>query len=429
MATEWVRPGYKQTEVCVIPEDWTVLSIREITKKGSDAIRIGPFGSQLKKTLLVKSGYKVYGQENVFEKKMDLGDRYIDKAHFNRLKSCELVSGDFVVSMMGTVGKCMIVPNNFEQGIMDSHLLRLRLDDKIIKKELLLQLFNSGMVLGQIAKLSVGGIMEGLSSSIIKKIQIPLPREIEEQSAIAIALSETDELIETLHKLIEKKKNIKQGASQELLTGKKRLHGFRGKWVTKQISSIGSFRAGNGFPLSCQGETEGKYPFYKVSDMNNEGNDILMINSNNYISEATAKKIDAHIFTKNVIVFAKIGAAIFLERKRILSKNSCIDNNMMGLIVDESEADYLFVYYVLTQIKLGQLSSTTALPSLGGKDIGELSISLPSEKEEQTAIARVLTDMDSEIKAIEQQRNKYKQLKIGMMQQLLTGRIRLKWDS
>ena len=85
-----IKPEYKHTEVGIIPKDWNVLSIPEITKKRSDAIKIGPFGSQLKKNLLVKSGYKVYGQENVYEKNMEVGDRYISKDHFNKLKSCKI---------------------------------------------------------------------------------------------------------------------------------------------------------------------------------------------------------------------------------------------------------------------------------------------------------------------------------------------------
>jgi type I restriction enzyme S subunit len=163
--------------------------------------------------------------------------------------------------------------------------------------------------------------------------------------------------------------------------------------------------------------------------MNNKGNIIFMSTSNNYISEYVVKKIGATIFPKNSIIFAKIGAAIFLERKRILSTNSCIDNNMMGFIVDKHQANYRFIYYKLIQTNFGKLSSTTALPSLNGNELGELDTFLPTDLREQEEIARIISDMDGALEALERKRDKYKQLKVGLMQQLLTGRIRLKWKS
>ena len=115
--------GYKNSEVGVIPKDWRSASIPDVVMQVSDAIKIGPFGSSLKKEYLTKDGYKVYGQENVFTNDMTVGDRYIDTARFKQLRSCEVLSGDFLISMMGTVGKCIVVPEALEPGIMDSHLL------------------------------------------------------------------------------------------------------------------------------------------------------------------------------------------------------------------------------------------------------------------------------------------------------------------
>jgi type I restriction enzyme S subunit len=257
----------------------------------------------------------------------------------------------------------------------------------------------------------------------IGDIPIPLP-PLPEQRAIAEVLSDVDALLASLERLIAKKRAIKQGAMQQLLTGRTRLPGFTGEWETKRLGEIGEFQSGNGFPIKYQGETEGDYPFFKVSDMNNEGNEIVMVTANNWITESTRRAIGASTLPTHSIVFAKIGAAIFLERKKLLLLESCIDNNMMGFVPDDSISDYRFVHQLLLNTQLGKLVSTTALPYLGRKEIAELEYPLP-RLEEQRAIAEVLSDMDAEIAALETRREKNRAIKQGMMQELLTGRIRL----
>lgn len=149
-----------------------------------------------------------------------------------------------------------------------------------------------------------------------------------------------------------------------------------------------------------------------------------MVKASNRISEAVRKRINARVFPKNSIVFAKIGAAIFLERKRILSQDSCIDNNMMGFVIDAASAGVRYIHYLFLTIKFGTLVSTGALPSLSGKVIADLELAIPT-LEEQAAIAAVLSDMDAEVAALEARRDKIRQVKQGMMQELLTGRTRL----
>ncbi|MEJ1401934.1 MAG: restriction endonuclease subunit S [Candidatus Sedimenticola sp. (ex Thyasira tokunagai)] len=214
--------GYKQTELGEIPEDWEWKLLPELVISGGNAIKIGPFGSALKKEYLTKDGYKVYGQENVYDKDMVVGDRFIDHEHYSQLVSCSIKPGDFLISMMGTVGKCFIVPKVMQEGIMDSHLLRLRIDRNKLDKKLLIQFFQSPLVLRQIKQLSVGGIMEGLSSKIIKSIAVPVG-SIEEQKKIAQALESVDTEVDAIAQRLTKTRQLKQGMMQELLTGKTRL--------------------------------------------------------------------------------------------------------------------------------------------------------------------------------------------------------------
>lgn len=266
-------------------------------------------------------------------------------------------------------------------------------------------------------------LTNGTQLSAIEIVVPPKP----EQEAIAKSLTEIDDLISSLEKLITKKKAIKQGAMQELLTGKRRLPGFSGEWEEKPISFFGNFISGNCFPIEYQGCPRGELPFYKVSDFNNAGNSRVMGRANNYISHNIASVLSCKIIPKNSVVFAKIGAAISLERKRITGFDCCIDNNMMSFLPYQKNIA-AYMCYLFQTIRFGEFVEATALPSLSGKTIGEIQRIFPPTVEEQIAIATVLSDLDFEIEALEQKLTKYRQVKQGMMQQLLTGKIRLKND-
>ena len=223
---------------------WVECPLTEVLKP--NGIKIGPFGSQLKKEILLSDGvYRVYGQENVYAHDFSLGDRYLTREHFNRLSSCEILPGDFVMSTMGTIGKCAIVPATIQRGIMDSHLIRLRFDDKKIRPNYVLQLFSDQFhyLSDQTTRLAVGGIMDGLSVGIVSQLNVIYPKNIDEQEKIIKTLSEVDTLITDLQKLIRKNKDIRQGTLQMLVTGKKRLEGFDGKWIKINLSKNSKLKA------------------------------------------------------------------------------------------------------------------------------------------------------------------------------------------
>lgn len=264
----------------------------------------------------------------------------------------------------------------------------------------------------------------GVNRNDLHAEMVSLPVDVAEQKAIATALSDVDALIDGLTQMITKKRNLKQAAMQQLLTCETRLSGFGGEWVVRRLGDIGWFKGGTGFPLSQQGFSEGEFPFFKVSDMNNGGNSVFMRTANNYVSESTRKSLGAAAFPAESIVFAKVGAAIFLERKKILEVDSCIDNNMAAFTVDSEMADFRYIHFLMSSIKLGSFVSTTALPSLGGAILSAIEVLVPGV-DEQTAIAQVLSDMDAELAALESRLTKTRELKQGMMQELLTGKTRL----
>jgi type I restriction enzyme S subunit len=188
---------------------------------------------------------------------------------------------------------------------------------------------------------------------------------------------------------------------------------------------IGVFRGGSGFPTRYQGRKSGELPFFKVSDMNTPGNELFMHRANNCISEFQRKDMGAVRIPARAIVFAKVGAAVFLERKRILAQDSCIDNNMAAFIVDESRVDVRFAHYLLTAFNMSSLVATTALPSLNGSQLRSIPLLIPEDIQEQRRIVAALGDADDLIATLERLIAKKHAIKQGITHQLVTGQTRL----
>lgn len=186
----------KETEIGMIPEEWEVVTIENVAVKEKGSIKMGPFGSQLKKTELAKEGFKVYGQENLIKKDFALGNRFITDDKFESLKTFQLIADDVLVSMMGTIGHSSVLPNNVKVGIMDSHLIRIRVDQERIDPYFLSYLFYTESIRSEINNQSHGAIMKGLNTTIIKKLKIPLPA-LNVQKRILEIIYSLDSKIET----------------------------------------------------------------------------------------------------------------------------------------------------------------------------------------------------------------------------------------
>ncbi len=196
-------------------------------------------------------------------------------------------------------------------------------------------------------------------------------------------------------------------------------------WEVVKLSDVGTFKSGSGFPINAQGKTSGRYPFFKVSDFSNDGNERSLNRANHYIDEDDRRRISARVFPAGTIAFAKIGAAIFLERKRLIDQESCLDNNMAGYILQNGQVSRDLVLANLQQFSLGSLVASTALPAIGSGDLKSISFAMPTSSEEQRAIAAALSDADGVVAGLERLIAKKRLIKQGAMQDLLTARRRL----
>ena len=258
----------------------------------------------------------------------------------------------------------------------------------------------------------------GLSVKKLLELEYPIPQNKEEQTAIAEALSDIDSLISSLQKLIEKKKAIKQGAMQELLTGKKRLPGFSGEWKKYKVGEIGVVVTGSTPPRSNRNLWGGNFPWVSARDF------IGKYISSSYEHVTSEGKNYCRILPAESVLVTCI-ASIGLNG---IAAIPLATNQQINAIVCNNDFYNEIVYYslVYNKEKLKLMAGQTAVPIISKQQFEEFEILLPRNVLEQKAIAKVLSDMDCEIEQLEKKLAKYQQIKQGMMQELLTGRIRLK---
>lgn len=308
-----------------------------------------------------------------------------------------------------------------EPVVFGGFVIRAREKKKVLSDEYKKYCFSSEKIRKEIVRRCQGVVRGNIGQKDLEKVPFTFP-PLSEQRRIVSVLETWDQVIEKLAEKINVKKNIKEGLMQELLTGKVRLHGFADKWKTIKLGEIGKFTGGSGFPEKYQGHKSGDLPFFKVSDMNNNGNAVYMISSNNWINQEIRNSIKATVFPAKTIVIAKIGAALFLERKRILIQDSCIDNNMMGFIVIGGHPKFLF--YKFLNIRFSEYANTTALPSLSGSELSEIEIRIPQSEEEQISIVELLETADKEVEALENKLAALKNQKRYLLNNLITGALR-----
>lgn len=267
------------------------------------------------------------------------------------------------------------------------------------------------------------GSQMNLNTTLISNTLIQLPPHAEQQ-AIAEALTDVDGLIEALEKLIEKKKAIKLSAMQQLLTGKTRLPGFSSEWEIRQVGDLGQFLKGSG--ISRENVQSGLLAFVRYGEIYTTHNNFIR-EFQSWISEEVAKsavrlECGDILFTGSGETKEEIGKCVaFLHEKEAYAGGDIIILRPRGV-------DSLFLGYALNSHEVNRqkasLGQGDAIVHISAAALGRVSLLLPP-LEEQTAIATVLSDMDAEIDALERRCEKMRAIKQGMMQQLLTGRIRL----
>ena len=266
-----------------------------------------------------------------------------------------------------------------------------------------------------------GAKQTNLRREDILKCSIMLPKDKEEQNAIAEALSDIDNLITSLQKLIDKKKSIKQGAMQELLTGKKRLPGFKKEWIHKALGEVAIIKDGT------HGTFERKKDGVLLLSAKNVFNGHLILDNESFISREDYLKIVENGFpTKGDILLSCVGTigrcCIYTGKPKAAFQRS------VAFIRTSKMCNTFLLYLLQEEVVQSKLRQSANASAQGGVYLGtliDIDLYYPSDLKEQQAIAQVFMEMDNEIEQLEKKLDKYQQIKQGMMQELLTGHIRL----
>lgn len=426
---ESIPPGYKQTEVGVIPEDWEISPLESLTDQkrpiSYGIVQTGPNlqnGVRCLRVLDVEDGR--INKTNLIITSKEISDTY---------KRTILKPDDLVMPLRGNVGDVALVDEdlagcNLTRGVA---LIAIRSD---WSASFCKQFISSSATKKRLEQSMNGSALQEIPIATLRAFKIAFPPTKAEQEAIATALSDTDALIESLEQLIAKKRQVKQGAMQELLTGKKRLPGFEIKhgykhteigmipldWEIVHLADVGQNLAG----LT-----------YNPSNVRDFGT--LVLRSSNIQNGKL-------VFEDNVYVDMELPERVIVEKddilicvrngsRQLIGKCALIDEQASGKafgafmsIYRSKHSRYLFYQFQseIIQRQINEIMGAT-INQITNKDMASFIVPSPQSDEEKNAIATILSDMDTEITALEEKLAKTRHIKQGMMQELLTGRIRL----
>jgi type I restriction enzyme S subunit len=420
-----VMKGYKQTEVGLIPHDWHELNISDVTTKVGSGIT--PTGGD--------ANYKKHGRPFVRSQNVGWGRLLLDDLAFiedklhSTFASSETCEGDVLLNITGaSIGRSAVVDKFIAMGNVNQHVCILRPDRQRCNSKFLNGLLLSPIGQKQIDSFQAGGNRQGLNFGQIRAIKIPIPPTLREQEAIAGALSDADAWIESLEQLIAKKRQIKQGAMQELLTGKRRLPGFSGKWETKRLGDLGSTYGGlTGKTKTDFGAGGAMYVTF-MNVMSNVVIDCTTFERVNVVASESQNRV-----VKNDILFN--GSS---ETPEEVAMCALVDTDVTDVYLnsfcfgfrfrdDVTVVGRFLAYYLRSNVGreiMKSLAQGSTRYNLSKTALLKAVLQLPSPNE-QTAIATLLSEMDTEIESLESKLAKAREVKQGMMQELLTGRIRL----
>ena len=395
-------PGYKRTEVGVIHEEWTT--------------------HPLCNDILLFSGHHVLASNcntrgdgtPYVTGPADFPEGQIKQTKFTTKPTTLCRAGDILITVKGS-GSGTIVESDAEYCI-SRQLMAIRTTtwEPTFLMYSLLQ--NASRI-----KAASTGLIPGLSRSDILGQAIPLPKDPSEQRAIAEVLSDVDGLLGALEALIAKKRGIKQAAMQQLLTGKTRLPGFSGEWVTTTLGEAADIKNGATPSTQITAFWNGSIPWCTPTDITNTPGKYLL---------TTERSITAEGLVNCAASLLPAGALLLCSRAtigeiKIAASPVCTNQGFKSLICKDGVSDE-FLYYLLVTLKPQMIERAigSTFLEIGKRDVAAIEVSLPPCNE-QHAIASILCDVDVKIAALERRRIKTRAIKQGMMQQLLTGQIRL----
>jgi type I restriction enzyme, S subunit len=397
------RDGYKRTEIGVIPTDWEVKPLHLL----ADKITVGIANAATH--AYRDRGVVMFRNQNIKPNHLDDSDvLYIDEEFEQRYRNKRLKRGDLLTARTGYPGTTSIVPAGYD-GAQTFTTLITRPRKGIIDSKYLCFFINSEAGQKYFEQSQAGGGQKNVNAGSLKFLNVALPPTIAEQQAISEALSDADALIDSLEIVLAKKRDVGRGAMQELLTAKHRLPGFYGAWKARRLGDIAEVVMGQS-PSST---------YY-----NTKGVGLPLIQGN---ADVSSRKTIRRVFTTQVTKQGRRGDTLMSVRAPVGEISRATFDVCLGRGVCAIRYPNDFLYYALIakEPHWCELSKGSTFDSVNSTDVRAFEVEVPDDESEQAAIAATLSEMDADLAACEAKVAKAKQLREGMTQKLLTGRIRL----
>ncbi len=407
-----VKAGYKQTEIGVIPEDWELTYITEIMEYMTDYVANGSFES-LKNNVTIRENpdYAIYVR--LVDIRKGLGhntQKYVDKNSYDFLKKSNLIGNEILIANIGeNVGETFLMPFIDKPATIAPNMIVIKLNQKKVIPSFCFSYLKSQHGIQELNRVIEGSGQPKINKTKLKTIKLIIPPK-EEQKAIASTLSDVDALITSLEKLIAKKESIKTATMQQLLTGKKRLDGFSGKWEVSTIENIAINLDNLRVPLNenQRSKMKGDIPYCGANGIVGYVNDyvidddiLLMAEDGGYFDE----------YATRPIVYRMIG--------------KCWVNNHAHILKSKNGFNQDYLFYSLVHKDITKFLTSGTRAKLNKSEMYKIEVFAPKDIKEQQAIAQILSDMDNEIEALKTKLTKTKAIKDGMMSELLSGKTRL----
>ncbi len=412
-----MRPRYRQTEVGLIPEDWEAPSIQELLDRGAIVGHLdGNHGELYPRSHEFKEfGVPYITANDLHGDKVSFRNcKYLSEERAHRFRKGVAKNGDVLFAHNATVGPTGLLSTELDYVILSTTATYFRCNQGKLVNSYLLYVLQSPYFVGQYCAIMAQSTRNQVPITAQRKLSILLPPTKAEQEAIAEALSDADALIESLEQLLAKKRHLKQGAMQELLTGKKRLPGFSGAWDAKRLGEICEIEMGRTPPRLNAAYWGTGYKWLSIADLKTK----IVVESKEEITPLAAAEMQ--VIRRGTLLMSfklSIGRLCFAGCDLYTNEAICSFNN--------PKANTDLLYYILGRTDFSVYGKQAVKGyTLNKESLKLVEILLPN-KAEQTAIATILSDMDADIATLESKLAKARHLKQGMMQELLTGRIRL----
>lgn len=409
--------GCKQTEVGIIPNDWEVTQIGNLDPFVTSGSRgwaafYSDLGSLFVRiTNLSRDSIYLALEDSKF---VDLPPGVSEGVRTQLREHDVLISITADIGIIGYVDSFIPTPAYINQ-----HIALVRFDESKVNSRFVSYYLASYEPQKLFRASTDVGAKAGMSLLTVKKLKLVLP-PLREQRAIAEALSDVDALIAVLDKLIAKKRDIKQATMQELLTGKTRLPGFSGEWEGKKLGEITSRYTNGGTPSTLVPEYwTGHIPWITGADVVGQ----RVTNVRRFITHDAVASSSTNVVDKgDLLVVSRTGVG----KLAVAPFDIAISQDLTGvkLVKELALTEFVFRYFDYKRLLLTNLNQGTSIAGITRDTLSAVVITLPSI-DEQRAIACFLFDVDAEITALELRRDKTRAVKQGMMQELLTGRIRI----